>query len=123
MCCRLERNPQRRCDGVLNDASRSLEIDLRERRLARGGDSEPVWPAWSPDGLRIAFLRGHNLLVVDADGGPERRLTRGSFETIYDPSWSQDGRRIAFVAGRRGAEGIYVVNADGSGQRRLTHGG
>jgi TolB protein len=69
-------------------------------RLTRGG-----WPAWSPDGRRIAFHRNGAVHVVGADGSGETRLAEGS-----SPSWSPDGARIAFVSG----QGISVMNADGS---------
>jgi len=63
-------------------------------------------PAWSPDGKRIAFVRGAikrdtlrvergSLYVMDAAGRHVRRLTRGSLDT--GPSWEPGGKRIAFV--------------------------
>ncbi len=70
----------------------------------------------SPDGKRIAFVRGADIYVMNADGTDVGRLV----ENAYSPAWSPDGTRIAFVSGRDGNEEIYVMNADGSGQTRLT---
>jgi dipeptidyl aminopeptidase/acylaminoacyl peptidase len=76
-------------------------------------------PAWSPDGLRIAFHRppqpGANrhledIYLINADGSGEQLLTAGR-----DPSWSPDGQRIIFG----GAEGVAVINADGTGRTTL----
>ena len=73
------------------------------RRLTRDKADEES-PAWSPDGRRLAFVRGRpgraELVVMDADGRHERRLTRGV--GAASPAWSPDGRRIAYSAGPRG---------------------
>jgi dipeptidyl aminopeptidase/acylaminoacyl peptidase len=81
-------------------------------------------PAWSPDGMRIAFDAQAEdgvmqIWVMDASGGNLERLTRGPGWN-YLPQWSPDGSRIAFVSTRDGNDEIYVMNRDGTHQRRLT---
>ena len=57
-------------------------------------------PTWSPDGTRIAFVRGVNsqqIWVVDVATGKERRLTSRGRKNV-DPDWGPDGK-IAYVSG------------------------
>ena len=90
------------------------------------------YPAWSPDGKRIAFasdrdslrndlLSPNDIYVMDADGGNQQRLTENPNNDWY-PSWSPDGKRIAFVSDREGRSNfeIYVIDADGGNEQRLT---
>jgi Tol biopolymer transport system component len=90
-------------------------------------------PAWSPDGTRIAFVRGASVptalvvrpgsvFVMYADGSDVQRLTRGWLDAR--PAWSPDGREIAFSRSKRFASSsraIWVMDADGGRLRELTH--
>ena len=94
----------------------------------------PAWeayPAWSPDGSRIAFVSDRDdnaeIYVMNADGSGLVRLTDqladvGVWNIIpsWLLAWSPDGSRIAFVSDRDGNAEIYVMNADGSDLSRLT---
>ncbi len=68
-------------------------------RLTRG-DADGA-PAWSPDGERLAFLRGGDgpgqLWCLPADGGEAEQLTHLPLGAGA-PQWSPDGSRIAFAA-------------------------
>jgi Tol biopolymer transport system component len=101
------------------------------------------YPAWSPDGRRIAFMSQvaaeglqYDIFVIDADGSHIRRLTT-SPATDGFPSWSPDGTTIAFSSTRDACafssspqclttgdigpfHTLYLMNADGSHQRRLS---
>ncbi|HEV7825557.1 MAG TPA: hypothetical protein VGP02_11670 [Mycobacteriales bacterium] len=59
--------------------------------LIRTGDARR--PRWSPDGRRLAFLRGTDLWVAAGDGSSPTRVARGA----GGPAWSPDGRWLAYV--------------------------
>jgi TolB protein len=88
--------------------------------LANADGSEVVplvdgyMPAWSWDGQMIAFTRGRELRVINADGSGERLV---AFDA-YNPSWSPDGTRLAYNEYFGGS--INVIRLDGSGDEVLT---
>jgi WD40-like Beta Propeller Repeat len=97
-----------------------------QTNLTHNGDTKFFRdPAWSPDGTRIAFDRGHDggdfeIVVMNADGSGQNNLTSNAVGD-FSPAWSPDGTRVAFSTDRDGNSEIYVMNADGSGQTNLTN--
>jgi len=77
-------------------------------------DWADTYPAWSPNGKRIAWLayrNGYDLFTMSADGHNKIRITNGDAKDTY-PTWSPGGLKIAFE--RNGD--LYIINADGSGK-------
>jgi hypothetical protein len=78
-----------------------------------GGDA-----AWSPDGTRIGYWRGKDLIIMASDGsGPTTIYTTPPGPDIYSGGvrWSPDGTRLAFGEfGHPGGQRLYVIRADGS---------
>ena len=58
-------------------------------------DRYNLYPVWSPDGSRIAYVSDWHVTIADADGSNERRFEQS--KTRYLPTWSSDGNWIAFV--------------------------
>jgi TolB protein len=91
--------------------------------LTRSSGNEYGGAAWSPDGLRIAFVRidgfvgPGQLHVMNAEGSRPLNL-RASTVPDFSPSWSPDGTRLAFTA-HPGPFRIQVMRADGKGLRPL----
>ncbi len=81
------------------------------------------YPAWSPDGLQIAFqtesAAGHEAIqVMDWDGTDLYKLT--TKRNARQPAWSPDGGQIAFNSWNGRNTAICTAMADGSEEQCLT---
>lgn len=102
------------------NAAEIYSIDIVSRKITRLiGGGVNTYPAWSPDGKKIAFRRmvgegNSEVFLANADGSEARNLTG---DPAFDgwPAWSPDGTKIAFASNRRGSYEIYIMNPDGSG--------
>jgi TolB protein len=89
---------------------------------------EAQYPAWSPDGRRIAFTHvvppnSFDIWAVNADGSGLRQLTGEPGSDNY-PAWSPDGGSIVYSSDDRPKRnGLWIMGADGSDQRYLAAGG
>lgn len=87
------------------------KADSTQQTLASDSGLQ-MFAKFSPDGRRVAFVRGNNLWVTDLATGDERQLTtdgsadiiNGTSDWVYEEEldlrdafrWSPDGRRIAY---------------------------
>ena len=71
--------------------------------------------AWSPHGLYLAALHGHELRALEPDGSVHWSIARAG---VASPRWSNEGtgdERIAYFAGSM----LRIVGGDGRGDRVL----
>jgi Tol biopolymer transport system component/DNA-binding winged helix-turn-helix (wHTH) protein len=84
------------------------------------------YPAVSPDGTRIAFVRGINgatsdVHVVSINGGAPSRITWDN-QDLVGLDWSADGKSLVYATDRAGGYTIWQTSLDG-GDPQLVVGG
>ncbi|MCY2967422.1 MAG: LpqB family beta-propeller domain-containing protein [Planctomycetota bacterium] len=103
---------------ALSDGSEPVKFAGDEGKL-----SHEEFPAWSPDGKRIAYMSTYEgnqeIYIADVDGRNRQRLTNDPALDSH-PAWSPDSRRLAFATNRWGDFEIAEVDADGQNLVRLT---
>lgn len=93
--------------------------------------SDAISGAWSPDGKRLAYISGNNVLdqkrtinLANADGSSPISLSERAKLTDLDVlflSWAPDGTALAFTATdpQKDKTGLYRINPESSSLRRL----
>lgn len=121
---------KRDIEGYLTNRYRHLylfELAARKTEQLTRGAHDEVWPSWSPDGKKIAYItkRGDDpdrtenwdiFLIESRAGAAERQLTK-SPEADSDPNWdsapawSPDGNSIAYIHGGDPKKIAYAVHS------------
>ncbi len=94
-----------------------------ERSLTRPEPYSDSFPAFSPDGRTVAFLRSFSIsarevMTVAASGGEPARLTFDE-RPVWGLAWTADGREIVYSANRGGAEALWRVRRAGGPPQRV----
>jgi len=78
------------------------------------------FPSWSPDGKRLVYKRGKQLVIQSIADGKITPLTDGSHWDNF-PQWSPKGDVIMFTTDRDGDFELYTIHPDGSATHRITN--
>ncbi|HEX6880921.1 MAG TPA: DPP IV N-terminal domain-containing protein [Terriglobales bacterium] len=108
-----------------------VRLSLEDSRARELTAPETTWdgdsgPAFSPDGKKIAFIRGkdgaaRDVYVTDADGNLPIRLTRVN-RLIFGLTWTADSKSIIFSSDLGGTASLWSVPSTGGTPTRLPFG-
>ena len=99
-----------------------VQLTIEGRTLRRVTTPPAGWdgdwaPAISPDGTKLAFVRGpegsvHDIYLMTLPDGPVQRLTTDG-RLIIGLTWSADGSEIVFSSNRSGSISLWRVPVQG----------
>ena len=107
----------------------SMNMDGADVRRLSAGTGEATNPAWSPDGVHLAFAwtkgfepGNYNIFVMDSVSQQTAQLTANDGRN-ENPTWAPDGAHLAYASKRGRSSQIWVMNADGTDKHPLTQAG
>jgi len=96
------------------------EDSVEEQELVRSTGRQS-WPAYSPDGSKIAYVSDDSgteeIWICDANGGNRHRVSHFNGPRVRRPRWSPDGKTILVSSDEQG-QGLYTIPAEGHGSAR-----
>jgi eukaryotic-like serine/threonine-protein kinase len=126
----LSRRGNRLAYGVTGGDANIWRIDLTakvpqpERLIA--STARDVFPAYSPDGTRLAFYSYRSgtgqIWISDSEGGQARQITFVKRGQAATPHWSPDGLTLAIDSNETGLSEIYTISPNGGAMKPLTQG-
>lgn len=106
-------------------ALRVADADGEGGQVALVSPEPIISPAWSPDGLELAYVsfESHKpvIWIQNTSTGARRSFAnfRGSNSA---PAWSPDGQTLAMTLSVQGGSHIYMMSRGGGSPRRITQG-
>jgi Tol biopolymer transport system component len=130
--CRLSWSPDGKFLAVADRASPqdrygifllSVEDGQKQKLTSPPASSDDIYPAFSPDGRTLAFIRSsrlnsEDLYFISIQSGKLQRLTADE-RRIHSLAWTADGREIVFSSNRGGGFGLWRAAVSGGRPERL----
>ena len=79
-----------------------------------------IWPAFSPSGRQVAFVRDGDVWILDLRSGTEVPVV-SSPASDRNPAWSPNGDFIAFSSDRDGDFDIYALHLESGALAKITN--
>ena len=101
----------------------SVENSTQRRLTSPGATFSDMMPAFSPDGLSVAFVRytpildAHDVFVIPTSGGTAQAITHEGSD-IRGLAFTADGRELVYASDLHGASRLYRVPVSNPGQPR-----
>ncbi len=110
-----------------NDEVFVMNADGSHLTRLTAGTGNNDWPAWSPDGHKLAFISDRTgveqVYTMKRNGADQTQLTFQAVSHDEVPDWSPDGRKIAYTQGDIGVnEKIWVMKSNGADQHQVSSG-
>ena len=105
--------------GNYTDHISVIDVDGTNQEVILNSGGDAYDPAWSPDGLKIAYCHLATLYMMNSDGSNHIRLN-DLWMTDNSPCWSPDGSQIAYTS-RGNNDDIWVIDTSGANQQNITN--